>query len=77
MTASIPHSFIVDGWDFSPEQLMQPGEVAKAFDVDPKTVTRWAMAGRLAYIRTPAVSGTGHRRYSRQQVEHIMHGGAS
>lgn len=39
---------------------MSPGEVAKLFDVDPKTVTRWARAGKLRCIRTLG----GHRRYS-------------
>lgn len=73
MTASIPHGFTVDGWDFGPGQNMTPGEVSRAFRVAPKTVERWAIAGRLAFIRTPG----GHRRYSRQQVEHIMRGGAS
>lgn len=63
----------VDGWDFSADQTMTPGEVAKAFGVDPKTVSKYGKTGKLASIRTPG----GHRRYSRQQVEHIMRGGAS
>jgi excisionase family DNA binding protein len=63
---------IIGGWDFSAGQLMTPGEVAQAFRVDPKTVERWAKAGKLASIRTLG----NHRRYSRQQVEHIMTGGA-
>lgn len=65
--------FTVGGWDFSPGQTMQPGEVATAFRVNPKTVERWAKAGKLAFILTPG----GTRRYSRQQVERIMRGGAS
>lgn len=69
----MPDPFTIEGWDFSPEQLMQPGDVAKAFCADGKTVRRWAREGVLASIRTPG----GHRRYSRQQVEHIMRGGAS
>ena len=36
-----------------PERLLTPGEVALMFRVDPKTVTRWASAGRLRSIRTP------------------------
>jgi excisionase family DNA binding protein len=63
----------VDGWDFSPDQTMTPGEVARAFGANPKTVARWGKDGKLASICTPG----GHRRYSRQQVEHIMHGGES
>jgi predicted site-specific integrase-resolvase len=64
---------LIDGWDFSPDQILQPGEVARMFGVDPKTVTRWARANHLTNIRTPA----GHRRYSRQQVEAIMRGEAT
>jgi excisionase family DNA binding protein len=46
--------------------LMTPGEVAKIFRVDPKTVTRWAQAGRLTSTRTPGAQvmemaeGTGN-----------------
>lgn len=61
----------VGGWDFGPGQLLAPGEVAAMFRVDPKTVTRWAEDGKLAFIRTPG----GVRRFSRQQVEHLMSGG--
>ncbi|MGW4423497.1 BldC family transcriptional regulator, partial [Streptosporangium sp. NPDC004631] len=41
------------------EALLTPTEVAIMFRVDPKTVTRWAKAGRLTSIRTLG----GHRRY--------------
>ena len=30
------------------DRLLTPGEVASLFRVDPKTVTRWASAGRIA-----------------------------
>ena len=43
----------------SPEALLTPSEVATLFRVDPKTVTRWAKAGKLTSIRTLG----GHRRY--------------
>ena len=43
----------------SDDDLLSPGEVAALFHVDPKTVTRWAKAGRLRSIRTLG----GHRRY--------------
>lgn len=39
--------------------LLTPGEVAAVMRVDPKTVTRWASARRVASIRTPG----GHRRF--------------
>nr|WP_131732600.1 BldC family transcriptional regulator [Actinomadura formosensis] len=61
------------GWDFSPEQLLTPAEVARMFRVDTKTVARWADIGHLASIRTPG----GRRRFSLQQIEHLMHGGGA
>jgi len=39
------------------EPLLTPAEVATMFRVDPKTVTRWAKAGKLTSIRTLG----GHR----------------
>lgn len=52
------------------EPLLQPFEVATMLRVDPKTVSRWARAGKLPFIRTPG----GHRRYRRSEVEAIMAG---
>lgn len=46
------------------EPLMTAGEVAALFRVDPRTVHRWADAGKLTSVRTP----TGMRRYSRCEV---------
>jgi len=46
------------------ERLLTPGEVASLFRVDPKTVTRWAAAGRISSIRTPG----GHRRFRESEV---------
>jgi excisionase family DNA binding protein len=53
-----------------PEQevLLTPAEVAKIFRVDPKTVTRWAKAGKLTAIRTLG----GHRRYRRSEVQALL-----
>jgi excisionase family DNA binding protein len=48
-----------------PERLLTPAEVADMFAVEPKTVTRWAKAGKLASIRTLG----GHRRYRESEVE--------
>lgn len=50
------------------EELLTPGEVAKLFRVDPKTVTRWAKAGKLSSIRTLG----GHRRYRAQEVGNLL-----
>ena len=47
---------------------MTPGEVARLFGVDPKTVTRWADAGKLPVLRTLG----GHRRYPRAAIDDIL-----
>jgi excisionase family DNA binding protein len=52
------------------EELLSPGEVAHLFGVDPKTVTRWAQAGKLTSIRTPG----NHRRYSALEVYTMLNG---
>ena len=49
---------------------MTPGEVAAMFRVDPKTVTRWASAGRIGSIRTPG----GHRRFRESEVRTLLDG---
>jgi len=46
------------------DELLTPGEVARLFRVDPKTVTRWEKDGKLTSIRTLG----GHRRYPRPQL---------
>ena len=51
-------------------ELLTPGAVAAALYVDPKTVTRWARAGKIDSIRTPG----GHRRYRRSDVEALRSG---
>lgn len=48
--------------------LMWPSEVAAAFGVDPKTVTRWAKTGKLRSVRTLG----GHRRYHRADIEALL-----
>jgi len=50
------------------EVLLTPAEVAKLFRVDPKTVTRWAKAGKLTAIRTLG----GHRRYRKSEVQSLL-----
>ena len=52
------------------ERLLTPGEVATLFRVDPKTVTRWAAAGRISSIRTPG----GHRRFQETEVRALLAG---
>ncbi len=41
------------------------------FRVDPKTVTRWAKAGKLTSIRTLG----GHRRYRASEVHELLASG--
>lgn len=50
------------------DRLLTPGEVALLFRVDPKTVTRWAAAGRVASILTPG----GHRRFRESVVRSLL-----
>ena len=50
------------------EKLLTPSEVATLFRVDPKTVTRWAKAGKLTSIKTLG----GHRRYRESEVKALL-----
>ena len=50
------------------ENLLTQAEVAALFRVDPKTVTRWAKAGKLTSIRTLG----GHRRYKESEVKALL-----
>ena len=61
-----------EGSDMSkdPDRLLTPREVAAMFRVDPKTVTRWAQAEKLASVRTLG----GHRRYRAADVEALLLG---
>lgn len=54
-----------------PDRLLTPAEVGSMFRVDPKTVTRWAKAGRIGSIRTPG----GHRRFRESEVKALLEGG--
>lgn len=48
--------------------LLTPGEVARLFKVDPKTVTRWAHSGKLASVTTPG----GHKRFWKSEVRRFL-----
>lgn len=50
------------------ENLLTPSEVAALFRVDPKTVTRWAKAGKIGSIRTLG----GHRRFRESEVRGLL-----
>lgn len=51
-------------------RLLTATEVADLFRVDPRTVTRWALSGRLKSIRTPG----GHRRFAEHYVHALLRG---
>lgn len=63
-----PPSLPVPGDEGDP--LYTPAEVAEIFRVDPKTVTRWAAAGRISSTRTPG----GHRRFRKSEVDRLLRG---
>lgn len=52
----------------APERLLTPSEVAALFRVNPKTVTRWARAGKLNAIRTLG----GHRRFRASEIRRCI-----
>jgi excisionase family DNA binding protein len=49
-------------------ELLTPSEVAALFRVNPKTVTRWARAGRISYIKTLG----GHRRFRADEIRKLV-----
>ena len=49
-------------------RLLSRREVALRFEVSPQTVTRWARAGVLPYVKTIG----GQRRYPDYEVERIL-----
>ena len=65
-TYTVTNKFLLD--NFAVLQLLTPSEVASLFRVDPKTVTRWAKAGKLTSIRTLG----GHRRYRESEVRNLL-----
>lgn len=50
------------------DSLLTPSEVAALFRVDPKTVTRWAKAGKIGSLRTLG----GHRRFRESEVRQLL-----
>jgi excisionase family DNA binding protein len=52
----------------SNDELLTPAEVAALFRVEPKTVTRWAEAGKLSTIRTLG----GHRRFRAREIRKLL-----
>ena len=52
----------------STSELLTPGQVAELFNVNPKTVTRWARAGKITAIRTLG----GHRRFKAEEIQSFL-----
>ena len=50
------------------DALLTPAEVAAIFRVNPKTVTRWARAGKISAIRTLG----GHRRFRASEIQRCV-----
>jgi len=49
-------------------ELLTPSEVAIMFRVNPKTVTRWARAGKISAVRTLG----GHRRFRASEIRRFL-----
>ena len=47
-----------------PRVYLSRGDVAEIFNVSPNTITRWADAGKLHFVRTLG----GHRRYEKATI---------
>jgi excisionase family DNA binding protein len=58
--------FVTDVLNDDP--LLTTGEVAALFRVDPKTVARWVLAGRLSAIKTPG----GKLRFRSSEIEPLL-----
>lgn len=50
------------------DELLTPRQVAALFQVNPKTVARWAQAGRIGSTTTVG----GHRRYRRTEILSLL-----
>lgn len=53
------------------DRLLTPTEVARLFGVDPKTVNRWALTGKIPSVRTPS----GQRRYREGDIQVLLYPG--
>lgn len=67
MSARKPPTMIPEAESGDDDALLTPAEVATLFRVTPKTVTRWAEAGKLPVVKTLG----GHRRFPAQHVHRV------
>jgi excisionase family DNA binding protein len=49
-------------------KYLRTSQVAELLHVSPKTVSRWAQAGKLPYLRTLG----GHRRFPDQEIRALL-----
>ena len=63
-----PAVTVTDGQSYDDDALLTPSEVAAMFRVNPKTVTRWARAGKISAIRTLG----GHRRFRASEIHQFL-----
>jgi excisionase family DNA binding protein len=56
------------GGTMTENDLLTPSEVADMFRVNPKTVTRWARAGKISTVRTLG----GHRRFHASEIRRFL-----
>jgi excisionase family DNA binding protein len=56
------------GGPMAQNELLTPAEVAVMFRVNPKTVTRWARAGKISAVRTLG----GHRRFHADEIRRFL-----
>lgn len=66
--SSSPQSRRHDDPDVGDGELLSSGEVAELFSVTVKTVSRWAVAGRLGFICTPG----GRYRYRADEAYALL-----
>ena len=52
----------------APDRVLLVPEVATAFRVCPKTVTKWVRAGRIPAFRTPG----GHLRFRKAEISALL-----
>jgi excisionase family DNA binding protein len=67
MPARKPPAMVPETDTDDADTLLTPAEVATLFRVTPKTVTRWAEAGKLPVVKTLG----GHRRFPAEHVHRV------
>jgi DNA-binding transcriptional MerR regulator len=53
------------------DRYLTPSETARMFGVSPSTLTKWALAGKVPFGKTP----TGYRRYREADILALINRG--